>query len=1320
VIFSTEVSGILSQQNAMLAQNANYASYLSQRYGGPGAIGPYAGSGSYGEIGDPRALLGGGQEQGQFQYGGFQGAPGSGMAAFGSNAAGGLVKGAIGAAGMGYGALQVASLFKPSLATFDPLSHVFGAFSKGFGSSVGGGATGFVSGLKTAWGMGGMAGVRAAGMGLLGGVAAAALPAAAAYAGYKVAEFGIERIRDGLEQQAATNAVIDAFGIRANMPGLGNHRWSFNEKFDVGTTIRGMARENIWTNVGELNTVLAQGMQSGAFSNIRNPADMSGAIKELVGTLREVGRTMNTTLTGAFQYYQELRGMGFAGNQVGGAAATIRSLTAPGGISSNTAFQFAQMGSQAALAAGGTAADARRSAINATAFVGRIGTQVATGAISEDRLFEMTGQRGEAGAASLAGQMQQAASVFMHSRYGRIAAMSMMDPLSGEFNADRIGNMSTLNSQVRGARNALGSRDSRVSWMLNQENIREQMMSQLGPDVALGMGLQGLAERLGGFSRNPEMTELLLQRRTGLDRKMIRQAMFSAATVGGQRLQQGLNQDSELERQATESYIKENANLTAVGRKLWRGVTEWASRPLEESSAWIGQTLNEEITDYTERLMGVRRTPVSGTVQNAYSQAQRGYSGGLERLRRATSVLGQTATVRPDLYGGGHIGYLANRSMLQATVSDAGMSAMAEAMGISSLSEEEAQKRRAAGEQVFTTFQRGWNAEKAANREAIASGIAAPVGITAGVIAGTYSGGTLAVPVGYGAGKLASAGTRALIGAEYNYYTASDREAVMQRLEANKLPDETRTTIDKMGKVDRRLLLGTLDEESFGSSGTDIEKTRDRFKEAIQGSLMSDKWKKEQTDYLYGATDKVDITARLVNTKAALRGRDAEWAAGMESTRGKSTSDIRNMIQGGNAWTRTALNVSGIFTFGLSSGIANTYEAYKRNGIWGAVKTAGVTLATFSPLGSFRSAYNTFFSSDADNVAKTMANQLRQKDSATSKFLSEYGLRLGESGGVDPKFDDSLSELRAKAMDEIKEKGNLDDSADDILKQYFSNPEKLKKLSIESLQDNQRALDALRQKDRERAVAENKSWQRVDQTLVGKIAGRKGEIAANLVTDWQATRAGALDVSADAGAVKKREQYLSYLSSLSTSERAQLSRAFGKTEAGMLAMASSYIGEQFQDAKGAVKKRSGSFAAQIGAAFDTDVGDILKEATKEQRKGTFGKGKEAYAEYVSARVQSQILENMGESVSPEERERVKREADYLAKSRLGGKPTDAAMEKKIQEDALNLKGTWKPGDVVSGSMGAEAETFKKSLVEMTKAIQGATGKISGQDPADQK
>ena len=262
------------------------------------------------------------------------------------------------------------------------------------------GASFAATGLSAAAGyrLGGAGGALRAGLatgGLLGG-------AGLAFGGH-----AFSNLSEGAGELASTQQTLGAnfqFGNAQSRTGRG---FSRSDAKAVSDTIREMGSlPELLSSYAELNGIMGKISQMGVMNNVRNVADFSKKFKETLGTLKEISKVMEVSLTESLKYFEESRRSGLYNPQMMKMNMGQRQFTAGlTGMDQGQIGQLQMAGSQISFGYGGTRGSGAQSALRSAR---QIGMANEMGLISNDRIAEFTGQEGGAGIAAMAGSLTDA------------------------------------------------------------------------------------------------------------------------------------------------------------------------------------------------------------------------------------------------------------------------------------------------------------------------------------------------------------------------------------------------------------------------------------------------------------------------------------------------------------------------------------------------------------------------------------------------------------------------------------------------------------------------------------------------------------------------------------------------------------------------------------------------------------------------------------------------------------------------------------------------------------------------------------------------
>lgn len=360
-------------------------------------------------------------------------------------------------------------------------------------------------------GMVGLAGAAGVGMGVMGGAAIAGL--GIQYAGGQMMQ--------GAQQQMQLNQ-----GLRQNynfMNAQGGMGFTTNQGNQIGGAIRSMSHEvgpgGEHHGFDELSRIATNLGRMGGAQNVRTVDDFKAKFKETLETLKKVSHDLGTSLEDAMKTIQSMKGTGIfkAADQIK-MAGDMRSTAMAGGMAMSEVTGMASIGSQISRAIGGRGISGANAGVRT---IGQIGSATAVGALTEEDIYNATGQHGAEGRQALgAAQLQQSAR-FMSSSKGRYFLASISGK-NGQLDQDSVdewmsgGNMSTGRTAEMAHHN-LG-KVGRANFIRNEGRLRGEALSQFG-GLAQSMALkQWMGSRGIDPSNMDDRAMLGFQRFTGMGR----------------------------------------------------------------------------------------------------------------------------------------------------------------------------------------------------------------------------------------------------------------------------------------------------------------------------------------------------------------------------------------------------------------------------------------------------------------------------------------------------------------------------------------------------------------------------------------------------------------------------------------------------------------------------------------------------------------------------------------------------------------------------------------------------------------------------------
>lgn len=379
-----------------------------------------------------------------------------------------------------------------ALAGLDPFSMAFR-----------GGAMGLAAG-------GGMAGMAA---GALGGAAAVGLPLMAmGYAGNQFMQ-GAQQ-----HQQLAAN-LRQNIGFRNQFGGSG---FTGGEVGMIGSTMREMSSQvgpaGEMVSFDELGRLAANMGRMGMAQGVRNAKDFTDKFKQMVGALKEIATEMGTSLEEAQKMMAGMKQAGvFGNNQMKQFASMIRTGAQAGGMATSELTGMMSVGSQLSRMIGGRGVAGAQAGIET---ITNIGVAQQMGILSEEDIYNATGQTGAMGRRALATQQLQGAAQFLRGGLGRrmIAAMAGKNGQLDEGDVEEFaaGGVNVERTRKMWQENLSGV--GRANFIRNEGRLRGEVLRRFGgltPAIAMRGWLEGKGV---DADLDNDRAMLFMQRRLGLGR----------------------------------------------------------------------------------------------------------------------------------------------------------------------------------------------------------------------------------------------------------------------------------------------------------------------------------------------------------------------------------------------------------------------------------------------------------------------------------------------------------------------------------------------------------------------------------------------------------------------------------------------------------------------------------------------------------------------------------------------------------------------------------------------------------------------------------
>lgn len=584
-VTSTHVSGMIGGQQAMFGNFASYAQQISPGYSGPPpAYGGAGGAGGGGSPFEPHPL----SADPMFQTMGARTM--SGIGNVGAPAA---------YAGLTMGGMMLPGRMGRAFGALDPFTSSARAFGSASGLTAGNAGVMRNLGTLARGGAGGL--LRS---GLAGGAAAAArfMPWMMVA---QAAQYGMGQMMTGAQQHGQVHGFLQQQMRHQNPMSETGFGFTREQTGQITGMMRDLASRDMMTNMGELNRIMGAGVRSGMFRAVQDVKSFKRKFTQTVDALKEIAKTMNTTLEGAMPFFQGARQQGFWTPQdIMRNAQQTRATAVSTGMSVSQVQQLSMQGVQMARSVGAIGATGAEGMMQAAQLVGG---GVRGGALSERELFEATGARGPQGVQALAGGLQAATTRFARGRVGRwfLAAMGnrgfrgldegMMDAMqSGAYTIGDIGRMARRNIGQQGAFN----------FVENERDLRGDMIRQ-GPMAQLGFMRTVMGQHLYGESnRSRYITRRLMRRYFGVGGRQAdayAKLMREAPRIMEQNMARSASMMDQEARNRDELMMHSFEGFKKRAGQWWE---ERVTKPLQEMGQGISQRISDWWEDVTNRVWG--------------------------------------------------------------------------------------------------------------------------------------------------------------------------------------------------------------------------------------------------------------------------------------------------------------------------------------------------------------------------------------------------------------------------------------------------------------------------------------------------------------------------------------------------------------------------------------------------------------------------------------------------------------------------------------------------------------------------------------------
>ena len=537
------------------------------------------------------------------------------------------------------------------------------------GSAVGGagmmGAMGMMGLDPMSLGLKAGIGAFSGGAGVGGAMAAGAFAAAPVAIGMAGAAYAGNQMMGGAQgQMQLNNNMRSSFNFQNQHGGQGFTR---SDMTQVGGMLRSMTEQfgpgGEVVNFKELSQLTAKMGQMGLAQGVRDVAEFGKKFKEMVTTLKTMAKDLGTTLEGAMEFASAAKGSGIFGmSSAGKFASMARSTAVSGGLALSEVTGAASIGSQISRSMGGLG---RQGAMAGMKTIGQIGTAQQMGILSEEDIYNVTGQTGAEGRQSYAASQMQRTASFLQSGRGRrvLASLAGKDGTLNEGAVQQLmgGGMTIGETMKKDVENL--AQVGRANFIRNEGRLRGATMERIGAFLP-GLQMIEWAKSKGvDINDMDDKSMLFAQRQLHMGRDEVDQAVKMANSLPSIIRQQKVSSENDLMGQ---EYAQKRKTVGIEGIKTrFEQAREVVNGKLQKVGQDIFNEGSEMIEHFMNKLTGQYVQVMSEDADKAYRSAM---LGGQLGQREASRYLGKG----PSRLGGTAMGGSSGSSFSAFTAGSSG------------------------------------------------------------------------------------------------------------------------------------------------------------------------------------------------------------------------------------------------------------------------------------------------------------------------------------------------------------------------------------------------------------------------------------------------------------------------------------------------------------------------------------------------------------------------------------------------------------------------------------------------------------------------
>lgn len=496
-----------------------------------------------------------------------------------------------------------------------------------------------------------------AGAGMGGAALAGAAIAAPMAAGLGAISYMGNQVMSGMQQSQQFNNQMRG-GYSFFNPGSSTGRgFAANDIREIGNSVRSMSGGHIGGSMGgtasqfqegpgfaEMGRLAANMGRMGLADGVRNAKDFKEKFSEMIKTVTTIATEMSTTLEEAQKAMASMKGSGIFKNQ-GGVSGAIRNASVSGGLATTEVTGMMQVGSQISRMYGGTG---RQGAMGGIESIAQVGTAVQKGILSEEDIYQATGQTGAEGRRAMAQQQMLQTGQFLKSGKGRYLLASLAGK-DGKLDGSSVSNFMSGGMSVDDTRNAAHgnlAKVGRANFIRNEGRLRGAVMEEFG-GLAPAMAMMGWAQGKGiDINSMGDREMLFMQRQMGMGRdeadSLVKMAKNMPTLLQARR--EAKQDDTGVQESLTRH---KHSGLEGVKRKL-EAARDNVNNEMQKVGQDILNSATDKVAEWGNRIAGTYEEHSIAGIREASRAASLGGSRGRELMQ---GLAGSGKFIR-DLGGG--------------------------------------------------------------------------------------------------------------------------------------------------------------------------------------------------------------------------------------------------------------------------------------------------------------------------------------------------------------------------------------------------------------------------------------------------------------------------------------------------------------------------------------------------------------------------------------------------------------------------------------------------------------------------------------------